>query len=282
MKFLGRLAVLCVSVVAMACAVAATGDDFGGDGTDGGGGGGGDGASCTSKCNNMCTDLKTDNANCGVCGKACPSAAMCTAGQCKCPATDGGSAVICGDQCVDTKTDPNNCGQCGLKCGAEGGALTGGGTWTCTNGACNISCGMPKMPCVPFGCFDLQVDNTNCGSCGNDCGGNLCLAGNCCNTGEINCMNACTNTQTDPNNCGMCGTKCATTCTMGKCCSAPPKGNCAHLPCAQGAKLSNNCDGVGCVAKVCAADSYCCSILWDGACVSEVDTYCAPTYKCSC
>lgn len=286
MKFFGRVAVVGATVLVAACAVGtgSGGDDDLGLG-DGGGGGGADGSKpCTTMCNGQCSDPKTDTANCGKCGNACPSDATCVAGQCKCPATDGGTAVICNGQCVDTKSDVNNCGMCGLKCGAEGGALMGGGTWTCKNGACDISCGMPKMPCVPYGCFDLQSDMTNCGSCGNDCSGNLCLAGTCCNQGEINCMNTCTNTQTDPNNCGMCGTKCQNgqgKCTAGKCCSQPPTGNCGHSLCVSGNYVSTNCDGVSCASKVCAQDSFCCSVSWDSICVGEVDTYCSP-YSCKC
>jgi hypothetical protein len=242
-------------------------------------GGTGDGGGCTTMCNGACANLKTDNANCGRCGNACPDGASCVQGSCQCA-----SGTLCNGACVDTKTDVMNCGKCGTACGGgDAGAPKGGGTWICSNGVCDIQCSAPKSACVPTGCFDLQSDNTNCGTCGNDCGGNLCIAGNCCGAGEINCNMACTNTQTDPNNCGKCGNKCASnTCTMGQCCSKPPTGNCAHNPCTSGVKLATSCDNGACVSKVCAMDPYCCNSSWDSLCVSEVDQYCGPLYKCSC
>lgn len=54
-------------------------------------------------------------------------------------------------------------------------------------------------------------------------------------------------------------------------------GTCAHNLCATGTKLTNSCDSAkaNCVAKICAADSYCCSTSWDSVCVSRVATNCA-------
>ena len=217
-----RIASLCGAsfFVLSACAKAGGGAD---DDSlpDGGGpldtGIGGEGG-CADKCNGSCTNVKTDPANCGMCGKACPAGAMCTQGMCQCAAADGGaSRTICNGQCVDTKSDVGNCGTCGTACGADAGALQGSGTWTCTNGSCDISCSMPKSPCLPLGCFDLQKDNTHCGSCGTNCSGALCIAGMCCMQGEVDCNGACTNTQTDMNNCGMCGTKCTGSCMNGVC-----------------------------------------------------------------
>lgn len=278
-----RLGAVAIVGIVAACAVSVDPGEILPPDKDGGTLPGNDsGNACKTMCGGTCTDLKTDSMNCGTCGKACAMGASCVQGTCQCMT----GMTMCNGACVDTKTDLMNCGKCGTTCAAsDAGALKGGGMWTCNNGTCDITCSPPKKACVPNGCFDLQADNTNCGSCGNDCGGNLCLQGTCCNQGEVACNMMCTNTQTDTNNCGMCGNKCNTgTCTAGKCCSKPPTGNCAHALCTSGTKLANNCDGTGCVQKVCASDSYCCNTSWDSLCVSEVDTYCGPAYnyKCSC
>jgi hypothetical protein len=33
-------------------------------------------------CNGICTDVQTDNGNCGACGVVCPSTSYCAAGVC--------------------------------------------------------------------------------------------------------------------------------------------------------------------------------------------------------
>ncbi|KAI8832135.1 Fungalysin metallopeptidase-domain-containing protein [Chytriomyces cf. hyalinus JEL632] len=50
---------------------------------------------------------------------------------------------------------------------------------------------------------------------------------------------------------------------------------CAHSICTSGGKLSSTCDS--CVAKICAADSYCCTTSWDSICVGEVASICNQT-----
>jgi hypothetical protein len=47
---------------------------------------------------------------------------------------------------------------------------------------------------------------------------------------------------------------------------------CSHATCATGSKLAASCDP--CVAKICAADPYCCNTYWDSICVSEVAQFC--------
>ncbi len=51
--------------------------------------------------------------------------------------------------------------------------------------------------------------------------------------------------------------------------------SCAHGQCSRGTKLESACDP--CVAKICAADSYCCSSSWDSLCVREVKSICKQT-----
>lgn len=53
---------------------------------------------------------------------------------------------------------------------------------------------------------------------------------------------------------------------------------CAHDICTTGAKLKATCSA--CVAAVCAADSICCSSMWDDICVGETDDYCDAADQC--
>jgi hypothetical protein len=55
---------------------------------------------------------------------------------------------------------------------------------------------------------------------------------------------------------------------------------CAHAQCVAGASLSPVCDP--CVAKVCAADPYCCTNSWDSICVSEVQSVCGQACPSTC
>src|SRR5947207_3247786 len=78
---------------------------------------------CMSMCGGQCAELKTDPANCGKCGTACPMGATCVQGTCQC----GMGQTRCGNTCVDTKSDLANCGKCGTVCGGgDGGAIMGG------------------------------------------------------------------------------------------------------------------------------------------------------------
>jgi hypothetical protein len=190
-----------------------------------------DAGACTSMCSGMCADLKTDTANCGKCGNACPAMATCVQGSCQCPA----GSTRCGNACVDTKTDNANCGKCGSICGgADAGPIMGGGTYGCVMGTCGIMCPSPKIECTGA-CVDVKTDNDNCGMCGNPCMAmtEQCMAGMCCKTGNTICNNMCTDTSGDPKNCGMCGNVCPMNmpaCTGGKCSTAilvdifPPSG----------------------------------------------------------
>ena len=178
-----------------------------------------DSGACTSMCNGACADLKTDNANCGKCGAACPMGSSCVQGSCQCM----NSASKCGAACVDLKTDNANCGKCGTICGLDAGAISGGGTWGCANGTCAIQCPMGRKECGGA-CVDTKTDIDNCGTCSNACDAQKesCVEGLCCPTGQAVCNMMCTDVQSDPNNCGMCGMKCpmnTPSCSAGKCTS---------------------------------------------------------------
>lgn len=92
--------------------------------------------SCDAANDGPCfTDLTSDPANCGDCGKACPFNFVCVQGVCACslvqtcldegwdrPADDCQTCVCatgfsrCGPRCVDLLSDPDNCGACDDPC----------------------------------------------------------------------------------------------------------------------------------------------------------------------
>ncbi len=78
----------------------------------------------------ICTAVKTDVKNCGVCDNACPGGitATCTNGVCgfACPALKADCNGDPSDGCETDLTAEPNCGWCGRTCGGDG----------CTNGLC--------------------------------------------------------------------------------------------------------------------------------------------------
>lgn len=78
------------------------------------------GLSCQAgltNCSGVCTNLDTDENNCGGCGQACGAGELCVGGACSLSCQAG--LTSCGGVCRDLNTDPNNCGACGAACGAE-------------------------------------------------------------------------------------------------------------------------------------------------------------------
>ena len=139
-------------------------------------------------CGASCSDLSSDDANCGMCGHACLGGATCNAGACVACATQ------CGGACVDLGFDQANCGSCGHACLSS--AL-------CTAGAC--------VPCSTLcggTCTDLD-NRFNCGSCGHVCAASeTCTSGVCTQCSTL-CAGACADLGSDPQNCGSCGLSCA-------------------------------------------------------------------------
>ena len=72
-------------------------------------------------------------------------------------------------------------------------------------------------------CVNLLLDNSNCGSCANQCvSGQTCVAGQCttnCAYGLNNCTGQCVNFLLDNSNCGSCAHECVSgqTCVAGQC-----------------------------------------------------------------
>ncbi len=116
----------------------------------------------------------------------------------------------CAGQCVD-RTDPTYgcgaqaCDPCNLQ----------HATADCDNGACRVAqCDPGFADCKPGvqGCETSTNSATNCGTCGNDCKGQVCDNGKCtsgCAPGKKNCGGACADVSADPQNCGDCGVVCA-------------------------------------------------------------------------
>lgn len=133
-----------------------------------------------TSCNGICTDVFTDEKNCGVCGRACGAQEICMHGRCG-PACDSGE-TLCDETCVDLDTDMENCGKCGTICRSSPPNSLGS---LCANGACIVSgCKTNYGDCNEKGddgCeVDLRFDDNNCGTCGEKCPtGTKCSLGQC-------------------------------------------------------------------------------------------------------
>lgn len=220
---------------------------------------------------------------------------VCTGGVCQAATcTDGvrngnESDIDCGGTCLQ------RCGW-GQRCGSP--ADCGMGV-TCSNGTCSgCAAGLGNCDKDPANGCETSIGSNllHCGGCGMACSTanvaqNACTQGSCtgtCAAGYFDCdnnmrANGCeVNGQTDPQNCGGCGISvndgnaCTTdSCVNGVVTHTPIPGcgvqTCAHSACAIGVALNAQaCSRPGtnndCVARVCAEDSYCCSVEWDIIC----------------
>lgn len=110
-------------------------------------------------CGTNCVNLNNDANNCGSCGHFCPIGSV--------------GRACCSGACVDRSSDTSNCGACGNVCPAPPnstnvtctGIVTGG----MLTGVCDFSCDSGYTKCGSIGCFDIQTDVNNCGSCGKVC-----------------------------------------------------------------------------------------------------------------
>ena len=102
-------------------------------------------ADCNSNLKDGCETDIVSNANCGACGKACPSGETCIIAddqsvRCACAAP----LSLCGNECVDLTSDLANCGVCGHKCPgppADPNFNLGSSTVpTCDLGFCGLGC----------------------------------------------------------------------------------------------------------------------------------------------
>ncbi len=86
-------------------------------------------ADCDGKPANGCEANLNSSANCGTCGKTCPTGQVCNATQC---AFDCGVLLECSGGCVDILTDVAHCGGCNQACVAS----PGGASPKCIAGSC--------------------------------------------------------------------------------------------------------------------------------------------------
>lgn len=120
----------------------------------------------------------------------------------------------------------------------------------------------PECTDCPKGCFDLDTDVLNCGSCGLKCpapeaAGSLatCTKGVCgagCSGSATYCNGTCVDAQTDARNCGACGHRCDTptggsvACVAGAC---KPSCGAGRALCGSSCVTTqtdpNNCGGCG-------------------------------------
>jgi hypothetical protein len=186
------------------------------------------GGQCLVQCNGTCTNVFSDNLNCGNCGNVCPSGQTCQVGACT-PSNGctGSGQMLCNGSCTNVFSDNLNCGNCGNVC--QSGTICQSGTCTPTN-TCT---GSGMMLCNGV-CTNVLTNNFNCGFCGNACQtGTSCQSGSCvstnpCPTGQVLCNGSCTDLLADANNCGSCNHACLTgqTCQNGACINTTPMNGC--------------------------------------------------------
>jgi len=198
---------------------------------------------CDGNMATLCeTDLRSNLANCGACGRACParpsSTPFCVDSRCgnTCASNfldcDGVETTGCE---TDIRTSLAHCGGCGRTCAPAGGV------GACTGGVCAVTtCNAGRGNCDsnPADCeTDINSSMANCGMCGRACnpvnGVGTCTAGACrltrCTGSFDNCdgneANGCeTDLAMSAAHCGACGLTCpsGTTCEVGRCTSTTP------------------------------------------------------------
>jgi hypothetical protein len=144
---------------------------------------------CTCKdtslnaCESDCVNFRVDPNNCGDCGITCGTGQTCIYGKCSCI----GGTTACGDKCLNLNTDLNNCGICGNVCPQNpyasllGKSECVGGVCSCPTSGVTLDDGsVVQYTMCSQGCTTLQLDDQNCGVCGNICPtGYACHGGSC-------------------------------------------------------------------------------------------------------
>ncbi len=269
----------------------------------------------TGDCNGNPADgcevnTQTSVTHCGACDHACSntnaSNVACTAGACvpTCMAGFGNCATpmapAMDDGCeTNTGTAADHCGACGRACSGTNVASR-----SCVGGVCDSACDIGFANCTQpaagndDGCeLNVQTNDTNCGSCGNDCSGGLdCDRGplaqkvcGCSNNNECGNNGAC-NTGTGVCTCsnvacatgelcagGACSCNGGSSCGAGNLCCQSPAG------CVDPATDPLNCGACGrecpfgfaCAGAVCRCDA-------DADCNAGSAGTCGGNGQCTC
>ena len=176
------------------------------------------------------SDMQTDPNNCGGCNIQCNSDESCVGGSCQKNTCDEGYTFCGMNDCrLTTGNDPVNCGACNNRC--ENNSTSTATSTSCLDGVCQFECKSGYENCGTgetsgtISCVlisSMQMDNNNCGGCGDTLTGEhicasdeSCVSGQCvkndCGSGLTMCgLGECRQTKgSDANNCGACGFICA-------------------------------------------------------------------------
>ena len=147
-----------LAILTAACSSPMTG----GPGTGGSGATGtaGTSGSCLASqmlCAGQCSDVSSDNNNCGSCGIPCAAGKTCQSGMCKCQS----GLLDCNGSCVPS--DATNCGSCGNACGANQVCSGTSCSSSCTGAtptACGTACCSTSQTCTNGACIDMGGGGT--------------------------------------------------------------------------------------------------------------------------
>jgi hypothetical protein len=220
-----------------------------------------DGAEClstTGTCGfpEVCRTLRAPCDTQGAKGGACCDGLTCKAAKNNHPTTELWDGLC---------QDGNACMPKGYAC-AETTDCCADEPLECRDGECRGKCAAVETPCS---------DNGDC--CSGKCEVDP-LKGPVCKCAQIYCETS-TNPMTDC---------CSGICVGGVCTAPCAETTVCHDECIPGPPLVqkdlSSCKQVDptCVAKVCAADAYCCCVEWDATCVKQAVTGCgAPASACN-